>query len=298
MLILKGPYHVRFSQKSLQKAVRRFSSACCCLPAGCSAASAAGPGLGQRQRRQERLNHAPPLASMPSTSLQDTPQAVNVIDLGDHETAAVTTWAMRCATCRASPSPSARAAPWRATSSRSAASTPGRCLSHDGLRDFGACMPATASTMRKCRLLKAVRRDVRPRHHRRRHQHHLQDAIPARQIFPGAGRRQWRPCPRHGRPQPCPVRHRRFARQSDVHRHRGGGPRFHPQHPLGHRADHHPGPGHRHPMVAGLYAPAYRRPSRLRPDGGAAPRPADRRAGQRIWRAAQHNTQFQRHRPQ
>jgi catecholate siderophore receptor len=37
------------------------------------------------------LNHAPPLASMPSTSLQDTPQAVNVIDSQTMKQQAVTT---------------------------------------------------------------------------------------------------------------------------------------------------------------------------------------------------------------
>ena len=37
------------------------------------------------------LNHAPPLASMPSTSLQDTPQAVSVIDSTTMKQQAVTT---------------------------------------------------------------------------------------------------------------------------------------------------------------------------------------------------------------
>src|SRR5665213_2692885 len=37
------------------------------------------------------LSHAPPLVSMPSTSLQDTPQAVNVIDSATMKQQAVTT---------------------------------------------------------------------------------------------------------------------------------------------------------------------------------------------------------------
>src|SRR5215217_2180085 len=37
------------------------------------------------------LNHSPPLASMPSTSLQDTPQAVNVIDQQTMKQQATTT---------------------------------------------------------------------------------------------------------------------------------------------------------------------------------------------------------------
>jgi len=37
------------------------------------------------------LNHAPPLASMPSSSIQDTPQAVNVIDSATMKQQAVTT---------------------------------------------------------------------------------------------------------------------------------------------------------------------------------------------------------------
>ena len=37
------------------------------------------------------LNHAPPLASMPSASIQDMPQAVNVIDSATMKSQAVTT---------------------------------------------------------------------------------------------------------------------------------------------------------------------------------------------------------------
>src|SRR4051812_41350396 len=37
------------------------------------------------------LNHSPPLASMPSTSIQDTPQSVNVIDSATMKQQAVTT---------------------------------------------------------------------------------------------------------------------------------------------------------------------------------------------------------------
>ena len=55
------------------------------LLAGPASAQADGPvQLGpvsvSDQSDKDGLNHSPPLASMPSTSLQDTPQAVNVID--------------------------------------------------------------------------------------------------------------------------------------------------------------------------------------------------------------------------
>jgi catecholate siderophore receptor len=50
-----------------------------------------GPVSVSDQADKNGLNHAPPLASMPSTSIQDTPQAVNVIDSATMKQQAVTT---------------------------------------------------------------------------------------------------------------------------------------------------------------------------------------------------------------
>ena len=50
-----------------------------------------GPVSVSDQADKNGLNHSPPLASMPSTSLQDTPQAVNVIDQQTMKQQATTT---------------------------------------------------------------------------------------------------------------------------------------------------------------------------------------------------------------
>jgi catecholate siderophore receptor len=50
-----------------------------------------GPVTVQDQSDKNGLNHSPPLASMPSSSIQDTPQAVNVIDSATMKQQAVTT---------------------------------------------------------------------------------------------------------------------------------------------------------------------------------------------------------------
>jgi catecholate siderophore receptor len=50
-----------------------------------------GPVTVSDQADKNGLNHSPPLASMPSTSIQDTPQSVNVIDSATMKQQAVTT---------------------------------------------------------------------------------------------------------------------------------------------------------------------------------------------------------------
>src|SRR5882672_6832802 len=50
-----------------------------------------GPVTVQDQTDKNGLSHSPPLASMPSTSVQDTPQAVNVIDSQTMKQQATTT---------------------------------------------------------------------------------------------------------------------------------------------------------------------------------------------------------------
>ncbi|HEU0095992.1 MAG TPA: TonB-dependent receptor plug domain-containing protein, partial [Rhizomicrobium sp.] len=50
-----------------------------------------GPVTVQDKADRNALNHAPPIAAMPSTSLQDTPQAVTVIDSTTMKQQAITT---------------------------------------------------------------------------------------------------------------------------------------------------------------------------------------------------------------
>ena len=50
-----------------------------------------GPVTVNDQADRNGLSHAPPLASMPSDSVQDTPQAVNVIDAATMKSQATTT---------------------------------------------------------------------------------------------------------------------------------------------------------------------------------------------------------------
>ena len=224
----------------------------------------------------------------PATSVQDTPQAVNVIDSATMKQQAVTTLGDALRNVPGITIAIGEGGTLAGDQFKIRGFDAKDDVYLDGLRDFGA-YTRDSFNYEEVQVLKGPSGLMFGRGTTGGAINTISKTpFLRRQIFRGAGRRQWRPCPRHRRPELCLLRHRRGAPEPDGHRHRRGGPRFRPFHPLGHRAHHRAGPGHRHPMVAGLYAPAYRRPSRLRPGGGAAPRPADRRAGQRIWRAAQH----------
>jgi outer membrane receptor protein involved in Fe transport len=67
-----------------------------------------GPVTVQDQSDKNALNHAPPVSTMPSTSLQDTPQAVTVVS-GETMRRQATSTLGEARNVPASPSPSARA---------------------------------------------------------------------------------------------------------------------------------------------------------------------------------------------
>ena len=96
MLTLKGSFHVRHFASQNPGRCPAPRSACCRAAAGRArlaktAPVQLGPVSVSDNADKNGLNHSPPLASMPSTSIQDTPQAVNVIDSATMKQQAVTT---------------------------------------------------------------------------------------------------------------------------------------------------------------------------------------------------------------